>query len=61
VRQEFYGFLLAHYDVRELMHEAALQAEIDPDELSFTHSVNVVRRKIKAARNLPGSPFSPLC
>lgn len=60
VRQEFYGFLLAHYVVRDLMHEAALEAEIDPDELSFTHSVRVIRRKIQAARSLPGAaPFPP--
>jgi hypothetical protein len=60
VRQEFYGFLLAHYVVRELMHEAALEAEIDPDQLSFTHSVNVIRRKIQAARSLSGTaPFPP--
>jgi len=26
VRQEFYGLLLAHFAVRGLMHEAALQA-----------------------------------
>jgi hypothetical protein len=28
------------------MHEAALQADEDPDRLSFSHAVRVVRRKI---------------
>jgi hypothetical protein len=28
------------------MHEAALQAEEDPDRLSFSHAVRVVRRKL---------------
>ena len=45
VRQEFYGLLLAHFAIRALMHEAALEADEDPDRLSFTHTVNVVRRK----------------
>lgn len=46
VRQEFYGLLLAHFAIRGLMHEAALLANEDPDRLSFTHTVNVVRRKL---------------
>ena len=45
VRQEFYGLMLAHFAIRGLMHEAALKADINPDELSFTHSVCVIRRK----------------
>lgn len=44
VRQEFYGLILAHFAVRGLMHEAALQADEDPDRLSFLHAVRVVRR-----------------
>jgi hypothetical protein len=43
VSQELYGVLLAHYAVRVLMHEAALQAEVDPDRLSFVHALEVVR------------------
>lgn len=46
VRQEFYGLLLAHYAVRGLMHEAALHGDVDPDRLSFVHSVRVIRRKL---------------
>jgi len=46
VRQEFYGLLLAHFAVRGLMHEAALQAGEDPDRLSFVHTVRVIRRKL---------------
>ena len=46
VRQEFWGLLLAHFAVRGLMHEAALQADEDPDRLSFSHAVHVIRRKI---------------
>ena len=46
VRQEFYGLMLAHFAVRGLMHEAAQKANVDPDELSFTHSLRVVRRTL---------------
>ena len=46
VKQETYGFLLAHFAIRGLMHEAALQAGEDPDRLSFVHTVCVVRRKL---------------
>ncbi len=48
VRQEFYGFLLAYFAVRGIMHEAALEADEDPDRLSFLHAVRVIRRKIPA-------------
>jgi hypothetical protein len=46
VRQEFYGLMMAHYAIRGLMHEAALKAGTDPDQLSFLHAVRVVRRKL---------------
>jgi hypothetical protein len=57
VRQEFYGFLLAHFAIRGLMHEAALKAGEDPDRLSFIHSVRVVRRHLMQASAL--SPSDP--
>lgn len=46
VEQEFFGMMLAHRAVRLLMHEAALRKNLDPDRLSFTHSIRVVRRKL---------------
>ena len=46
VKQEAYGLLLAHFAIRGLMHEAALQAGEDPDRLSYVHTVRVVRRKL---------------
>ena len=46
VKQEFYGLLLAHRAVRALMNEAAEKEKIDPDVLSFTHSLRVLRRKL---------------
>lgn len=55
VRQEFYGLMMAHFAVRGLMHEAALKADIDPDELSFLHAVRVVRRKLASSHAIPPS------
>lgn len=55
VRQEVYGLLLAHFAVRGLMHEAALEGQVDPDKLSFTHAVRVVRRKLPQIVAFPPS------
>jgi hypothetical protein len=55
VRQEFYGLMMAHFAIRGLMHEAALRADEDPDQLSFLHAVRVVRRKIARFASLPPS------
>ena len=55
VQQEFYGLLMAHFAVRGLMHEAALQAAEDPDRLSFVHSVRVVQRRMARFAAIPPS------
>jgi Insertion element 4 transposase N-terminal/Transposase DDE domain len=55
VRQEFYGLMMAHFAVRGLMHEAALKADTDPDQLSFLHAVRVIRRKLAAFNAIPPS------
>jgi hypothetical protein len=55
VKQEFYGLLLAHFAVRGLMHEAALEADEDPDRLSYVHAVRVIRRKLPRAVAIPPS------
>jgi hypothetical protein len=46
VIQELYGLLIAHYAVRFLMHEAALQAGVDPDRVSFIHTLHVLHDAI---------------
>ncbi len=55
VRQEFYGLMLAHFAIRGLMHEAALEAGEDPDRLSFVHSVRVIRRRLPRFVAIPPS------
>jgi hypothetical protein len=63
VRQEAWGFLLAHFAIRALMHEAALGAlprARDPDTLSFTHALRVARRTLPHVAALPPSgPEAP--
>jgi hypothetical protein len=55
VQQEFYGLLMAHFAIRGLMHEAALQADEDPDRLSFVHAVHVVQRRMPRYAAIPPS------
>jgi hypothetical protein len=40
--REAFGLLLAHYAVRVVMHEAATQAELDPDRLSFVNALRMI-------------------
>lgn len=55
--QELWGLLLTHYGVRRLMAEAADQAEIDPDRLSFIRSLRVIRRHVTSQAGFsPGAP-----
>ncbi len=44
VEQEIWALLLSHYAIRSLMREAADEADVDPDRLSFMRSLRVVRQ-----------------
>jgi hypothetical protein len=46
VTQELWGMLLVHHAIRRLMHQAALAVDVDPDRLSFTRSLRIVRRQV---------------
>lgn len=46
VEQEVWGLLLVHWAIRELIHVAALDADIDPDRVSFTRTLRLVRRSV---------------
>ena len=48
VAQEVWAHLLVHYALRAVMHTAALEADLDPDRLSFVGSLRVVRRQVIA-------------
>ena len=46
VRQEIWGLLLAHYAIRAFMVEASDTVDLDPDRISFTRTLHIVRRRI---------------
>ena len=46
VLQELYGLIIAHYAIRTLMHNAAVEADLDPDRISFINALHVIRRAI---------------
>ena len=53
VEQELWGLLLAHFAVRQLMEQAAWSQGLDPDRLSFTNALRVIKRKMPQAAALP--------
>ncbi len=53
VRKEGYGMLVAHFGVRAVMHEAALDEGIDPGKLPFVHALRVVERYLPRYVSFP--------
>jgi len=53
VKQELWGLLLAHFAIRQLMAQAAWKRALDPDDLSFSHAVRVIKRKMPQAAAVP--------
>ena len=45
VRQEFYGWVLAHYAVRWLMHAAGSGQDVEPRQLSFVANVQHLKQQ----------------
>ena len=46
VKQEFWGTIMTYYVIRYTMFLAAETRHLDPDRLSFTHTVNVISRTL---------------
>src|SRR5438876_633172 len=61
VRQELYGIYLAHYAVRALLAQTAMEAVLDPDRLSFTEGLFELTEMIDLALTLePEEATEPL-
>src|SRR5947209_10218611 len=61
VRKALYGIYLAHYALRVLMAQAAVEAELDPDRLSFTEGLFELTEMIDLALTLePEEAILPL-
>ncbi len=56
VEQEIWGLLLTHYGIRHLMREAADQAGLDPDRMSFIRTLRIVRRQVTGQAAFSPSP-----
>jgi hypothetical protein len=53
VRQEVWAYLCVHYAIRWLMHTVALEADTDPNRLSFTRTLRVARRSTASHPRFP--------
>jgi hypothetical protein len=53
IRQEIWALLLTHYAIRKIMTDAAEEADIDPDRLSFINALRVIRRQITRPADFP--------
>ena len=60
VAQELYAYLITYQAVRQLMNQAAIAADIDPDRLSFTTALRAVRRFITSAATATGHQLAGL-
>ena len=53
VRQELYALFLVHFAIRVWMYRSALQADLDPDRLSFTEAVFQLCEAVSDERGEP--------
>ena len=53
VHQEIWAWLIVHYALARLIAQAAEAAEIDPDRISFTRALRLVRRGASGSAVIP--------
>src|SRR5258706_2482594 len=61
VRQELYALFVVHYAIRALMYRSALQADLDPDRLSFTEAVFQICEAVADERGEQGAAVQSWC
>jgi len=54
-RQEIWAWLIVHYAIAVLMTRAAEAADLDPDRISYTRALRVVRRTATGTADFPPS------
>ncbi|MEU8976957.1 IS4 family transposase [Streptomyces monashensis] len=57
--QEIFGFLLVHHALRDLMHQAAQHSGQDPDRISFTRTLRIIRRHVTDQAAFPPLTTGP--
>jgi hypothetical protein len=55
--QEIWAWLTVHYAISVLIARAAEAADIDPDRISFTRALRIVRRTATGTAAIPPSPL----
>jgi hypothetical protein len=55
VHQEIWAWLIVHYAIAVLISQAAEAADLDPDRISFTHTLRIVRRTATGTAAFPPS------
>src|ERR1019366_5716729 len=53
VHQEIWAWLIVHYAIAVLISRAAEAADIDPDRISFTRTLRLVRRTATGTADFP--------
>lgn len=55
IHQEIWAWLIAHYGIAVLISQAAEAANLDPDRISFTPTLRIVRRTTTGTAAFPPS------
>jgi hypothetical protein len=55
VHQEIWAWLIVHHAITALITQAAAAAEVDPDRISFTQTLRLVRRTATGTADIPPS------
>jgi len=53
VYQEIWSFLIVHHAVSALIAKASAQADLDPDRLSFSQALRLIRRTATGTADIP--------
>jgi len=59
VHQEIWAWMIVHYAIAVLISRAAEAADIDPDRISFTKTLRLVRRTATGTADFPPSGLGP--
>jgi len=59
VHQEIWAWMIVHYAIAVLISRAAEAADIDPDRISFTRTLRLVRRTATGTADFPPSGLGP--
>ena len=55
VHQEIWAWLIVHHAITALITQAALAADLDPDRISFTQTLRLIRRSATGTADIPPS------